>query len=120
MGIAPLLENLRDFALGIGHAALLDQNPAKTLDSILHGPPGKSNRAGTGRSFSQRMEIAAAVQRLRGLDDENMTVEDACERVAKCMHLQSGPAARRIYERERKTESGKSLIRLIAAGLVEP
>jgi hypothetical protein len=119
VGLPNLYQRVRGFVEDFGTDVLASPDPEKKLNSILHGPPKKGNREGTGRSPNERLEIAAAVQRLRGLDDKNMTVEEASEKVAESMHLQSGQAVRRVYENERKTEGGKSLVRLVAAGLVK-
>ncbi len=118
-GIAPLLYYLREFALDIGHAILASPNPVRNLDRILNGPPQKSGpKKGTKkRSFRERIEIAAMVQKDR---DDGKSLETACEKVADITHPRIGSdAVRRIYENETKKKGGAALVRLIARGRVE-
>jgi hypothetical protein len=119
-GLSPLLIHLREFALDIAAEALADSDPAKKIGCILRGPPKtrRGPRKGTTkRPLRERVEIAAEVQRGR-YDD--MSLETASEKVAENMKsCVSGVAVRRIYEKEKATKAGASLVRLVAIGKVK-
>jgi hypothetical protein len=106
-GISRLSFYLSEFALDIGHAQIMGYDP-------LGGPLPEGRKE---RPLSARIEIAAAVQRLR---DSGMSVKKSCKEVAETTNPRiSADAVRRIYENATKTEAGSALVRLVAAGAVE-
>jgi hypothetical protein len=110
-GLSPILSYLKSFALDIAHAALIDPNPAKTLDRILNDPPKPGVKR---RDFREQIEIAGAVEKLR---HEGKTLKAACEEVSRDRHIGGWDAVRRIYENAMR--DFPSHVRLAAAGEME-
>jgi hypothetical protein len=113
-GLSPILFYLQEFERELSHAAFISTDPVKKLDRILHGTPRRGPKE---RSFQERIEISAAVEKLRG---EGMTRENAEKEVAETTRPCIGKeAVRHVYEGATRKNAGKSLVRLIAAGVVE-
>jgi hypothetical protein len=110
-GLPNLPLQLHEFMQDIGHAILVSPDPVKKLARIL---TGTAKRGPKEKAFEQRIEIAAAVEKLRS---EGMTLENACEKVTETTRPRIGKdAVRRIYENA--TKGNGPLVRQVAAGKV--
>lgn len=112
-GLSPIRFYLQEFWLDFRHLLTRSPDPVKKLDLILHGTPKEGN---PGRSFNERIEIAAAVEKLRA---KGKTLEKACEEIAEKTRNPSigGDAVRSIYQNANKKEA--VLVSLVVAGEVE-
>jgi hypothetical protein len=114
VGIAPLSFYLREFALDVGHAILASPDPVTKLARILHGPPKRGRKK---RFLHKSIEIAVDVEKLHAT---GMTLAKAYESVASTLGKSgnlTSDAVRIIHEKAMKKKS--SLVRLVAAGVVE-
>lgn len=115
-GLPNLHFRLREFMQDIGHAILVRPDPVMTLARILHGPASRGRKK---RAFNLRIEIAVDVEKKRC---EGMTLAKAYESVASTLGKSgnlTSDAVRIIHERAMKDSPAASLVRLVAAGVVE-
>jgi hypothetical protein len=105
--LSPIMFHLREFALDMGHSTLIAAN------AVGGGRIGGRAR----RDPVESAKIAAAVETLRA---GGATLARACETVASGLRLNiTADAVRTIYKSAMKGKASASLVRLVAAGLVE-